>query len=163
MSKRWSKLRSPVESLFVDGLRLGIQCSEIRPTWNNEGSLVEVLGTFTVRLNKTVIWDFPKQFVTYWTGYPDGGNQYSYSVSDINGLLREYLDTPKAALPAKQFERDYFGITDILKAADRRLGLTRLTEYFASCDKPWVLSVLESRRALTNRSTRTRAKAARAC
>jgi hypothetical protein len=155
MSKRWSKLRKPVEDLFVVGLHLGIQCSTIRTTSNNEGSLVEVLGTFVVRLDKAVIWDFPKQFVTYWSGYPDGGNQYSYSVSDINCLLRDYLDTPKVALPGKQFERDYFGITDILKAADRRLGLLGLTEHFKDCDKAWVQAVLDSRRALTRRSSGT--------
>jgi hypothetical protein len=162
MPKRWSKLRSPVEDLFADGLRLGIHCTVIRTTRANDGSLVNVLGTFTVRLNGKAIWDFPKQFVTYWTAYPDGGNHYSYSVSDLNGLLREYLDTPKADLPEKKFVRDHFGLTDILKAADRRLGLERLTEYFRSDEQTWVLPVLEARRALTTRSKPTRASAARA-
>ena len=158
MPKRWSKLRSQIESIFVEGLPLHIQCSEIRSGWDCKG-LVE-LGTFSVRLGKTVIWDFPKQFVTYWTQYPDGGNQFSYSVSNINQLLREYLNTPKSELPEKTFPKDYFGITDILKAADRRLGIDRLEEYFSSNKKPHVQAILEKRRDLTIRST-GREKAAR--
>ena len=151
MPKRWSKLQSQVESIFMEGLPLRIHCSEIRPGWDHKG-LVE-LGTISVRLGKKVIWDFPKQFVTFWTQYPDGGNQYSYSVSDINRVLREYLDTPKSKLPRQTFSRDYFGITDILKAADRRLGIERLEEYFSTNTKPQIQAILEKRRALTARHT----------
>lgn len=153
MPKRWSKLKSKTEALFVDGLRLHIQCSEIRTTWNNDGSLVEVLGTFTVRLEKELIWNFPKQFVSYWTEYPNGGNHYSYGVSDINNLLRDYLDTPKAELPDKKFVTDYFGITEILKCADRRLGLKALERHFKGSEKQFTHTVLEARRALTNQSS----------
>jgi len=146
MPKRWSKLKSRVEALLLEELDLHIHCSEIRGGWDHKG-FVE-LGTFTVRLGKSVIWDFPKQFVTVWTVYPDGGNHYSYSVSDINGLLREYVDTPRSELPEKVFERDYFGITDILKAADRRISIARLNAHFASLERPHAVPVLESRAAL---------------
>jgi len=157
MPKRWSKLKSRVEALFLEELDLRIHCSEIRGGWDDKG-FVE-LGTFSVRLGKSVIWNFPKQFVTVWTVYPDGGNHYSYSVSDINGLLRDYLDTPKSKLPEKVFERDYFGITDILKAADRRLSLARLKEHFASAGQSHADPVLESRAALTSHSTRRSTRA----
>ena len=116
---------------MVEGLPIHLQCSEIRPNWNNDGALTTELGIFTVRLGKSVIWDFPSQFVTYWTSYPDGGNHYSYSVSDINGLLRAYLDTPRGQLLSREFDRGYFGICNILRAADRRLSLARLETYFA--------------------------------
>lgn len=47
-------------------------------------------------------------------------------ISDISALLREYLDTPKEELFAKQFANDCRGIVNILKAADRRFGKRRL-------------------------------------
>ena len=51
---------------------------------------------------------------------------YENDISDISALLREYLDTPKEALFAKQFANDCRGIANILKAADRRIGRRRL-------------------------------------
>ena len=35
-------------------------------------------------------------------------------------------------LPEKQFQNDLWGLTDILKVVDKRLGKERLTTYFAS-------------------------------
>jgi hypothetical protein len=102
-----------------------------------------------VRLGKEDIWNFPKQFIHNRTAYPDGGNQYSYGVSDINIILREYLDTPKDKLLEKEFERDYFGITNIIKAADRRIGLKKIIDHFKSSDQEFVLKVIEARNALT--------------
>lgn len=148
MAKRWSKLKSKVEALIVDKLPLRIYCSEIRTTWSNDGSLPEALGTFTIRLGGDVIWDFPKQFVNYFTEYPDGGNHYSYSVSNINNLLREYIDSPKSDLLSKKFSSDYFGITEVLKCADRRLGLKNIETHFCETSDLAVAAVLAARRAL---------------
>ena len=147
MPKRWSKLKSQVEELFVPGLGLAIQCTQIRRTEANDGGLTTELGIFTVRLGKRVIWNFPTQFVDAWTVYPDGGNHDSYRVSELNELLRQYLDTPKAELPEKRFERDFFGLTDLLKAADRRLGRERLERELSGCETPGVNLILAARRS----------------
>ena len=145
MAKRWSKLKKLVEDLFAPGLPLQIHCTAIRTTIHNEGSLAEVLGVFTVCLGKDVIWNFPRQFVNEETVYSDGGNQYSFGVRDLNELLREYLDTPKDVLLKKEFARDFFGLTNILKAADRRLGLERLEKHFKDYEQESVLKVLSVR------------------
>ena len=47
-------------------------------------------------------------------------------ISDISKLIREYIDTPKPEIFDKHFENDYWGLADILKAADRRNGTRRL-------------------------------------
>lgn len=148
MAKRWSKLKSKVEALFVKKLPLRVHCTAIRKTWENDGSLPEQLGVFTIRLEKEVIWDFPKQFVDYSTGYPDGGNHYSYSVADINNTLREYIDTPKDELLTKQFSGDHFGITDILKCADRRLGTKKIESHFHEATDSSIRLVLAARKRL---------------
>jgi len=148
MARRWSKLKSKVESLVVDKLLLRIYCSEIRMTRANDGSLPEALGTFTVRLNGDVIWDFPKQFVTYYTEYPDGGNHYSYSVSNINNLLREYIDTPKDILLSKEFGSDHFGIVNVLKCADRRIGTKSIEQYFRDSSDSAIKAILVARKQI---------------
>jgi len=53
---------------------------------------------------------------------------YVTDVPDISNLIREYIDTPKAALLAKTLENDHWGLTDILKASDKRIGRRRLLE-----------------------------------
>ena len=148
MAKRWSKLKKLIELLFVPGLPLRIHCTDIRTMPQNEGSLAEVLGVFTCRLGREVIWRFPRQFVNTETIYPDGENYYSYGVRDLNELLRDYLDSPKEGLLTKDFPRDYFGLTNILKVADRRMGLERLQQHFKNCDQDFVLKVLSARLAL---------------
>ena len=152
MAKRWSKLKKLVEDLFAPGLPLQIHCTAIRTTIYNEGSLAEVLGVFTVCLGKDVIWNFPRQFVNEETIYSDGGNRYSFGVRDLNEILREYLDTPKDVLLKKEFARDFFGLTNILKAADRRLGLERLEKHFKECEQESLRKVLSTRLVLHHSS-----------
>ena len=41
-------------------------------------------------------------------------------------MIREYLDTPKDQVFSKHFENDVWGLSNILKAADRRFGTRRL-------------------------------------
>lgn len=148
MAKQWSKLKKLIEDLFVPGLLLQIHCTEIRTTLRNEGLFAEVLGIFTIRLGKELIWNFPRQFIDWGMVYPDGGNHYSYGVRHLNELLRDYLDTPKDALLRKEFPRDYFGMTNILKTADRRIGFTRLQKHFKDCEQDFVVRVLSARVAL---------------
>lgn len=47
-------------------------------------------------------------------------------MSDISNIIREYIDTPKDDIYSKYFELDKWGLTNILKSADRRIGKRRL-------------------------------------
>lgn len=38
MAKRWSKLKSNIESLFVEKLPLRVHCTDIRKTWTTDGA-----------------------------------------------------------------------------------------------------------------------------
>ena len=145
MAKRWSKLKKSIEDLFLPGLPLQVYCTAIRTTEENHGSLAELLGVFTCRLGKEVIWNFPRQFVTEDFVYPDREEYDSYSVRDLNELLRDYLDTPRDVLLQKEFLRDYFGLTNVLKAADRRLGVGRLKHHFKDGEEDFVAKILSAR------------------
>lgn len=60
----------------------------------------------------------------------NGHGTYPYltDVSDISDLIREYIDTPVSELMTRWFDNDRWGLTDILRAADRRIGKRRLEQ-----------------------------------
>lgn len=93
------------------------------------------LPRYWMTLDKVIIWDYPKDFpermkqtVTYpGTGYTTTAEYpYATDISDISNLIREYINTPNLELATKKFENDKWGLTDIFKAADRRIGVKRL-------------------------------------
>lgn len=86
------------------------------------------LPRYWITLDKEIIWDYPKMLVNQpqlgkaplkW--YP-----YGTDISDVSMLLREYIDTSIEHLLEKEFVNDHWGLTNILKAADRRVGCRRL-------------------------------------
>lgn len=120
--KPWSKLKSRVEALWPDDLPLVIHCTSY--PWPHPGRH-ESVSRHWITLSKAILWDFPGPFlrsdrarggpVAYASPhYPNGG-------SIVGELLRQYLDRPKAAL-FEPFDDDQWELTDILRAADRRIG-----------------------------------------
>lgn len=134
---RWSRLKSLVEDLFVAELRVQLHCTGIREEARRDPHRPVSRGVFQVRLGREVIWDYPGQFVD--AGHDD-------SVSDITWLLREYLDMPKAELLEREFPTDHHGIVDVLRLADRRVGLRRLRERYAEDERPFIRRLLAARR-----------------
>ena len=53
---------------------------------------------------------------------------YRTDISDISQIIREYIDTPKDEILSKTFENDHWGLVNILRSADRRIGARRLAE-----------------------------------
>jgi uncharacterized protein len=93
---------------------------------------------------KETIFDYPNQFMDlpdheaeWWdkkradsSGQISVRNSYPYErhgVSEISVLIRDYIDRPREAL-FEPFENDRWGLTDILRALDRRVGKRRLLE-----------------------------------
>jgi hypothetical protein len=134
--KRWSKLQKAVESRFAPGLDLHIQCRVYRMD-SRSGSTG--LPRYWATLDGVVIWDYPQDFPRLAADYP-----YVTDIRAISGLLRDYLDTPVAALMHRPF-RDPWCLIDILLAADRRIGHRRLGSLKARVQHPGALAVLTAR------------------
>ncbi|MDX1373668.1 MAG: hypothetical protein R3321_14440, partial [Nitrososphaeraceae archaeon] len=68
-------------------------------------------------INKEIVYDYPKEAknakVQWCIWYKD---------FNMSSIIREYLDTPVKELFSKKFEKDLFGLTEILKVCDRRLS-----------------------------------------
>jgi hypothetical protein len=81
-------------------------------------------------LGKEIIWEYPKDFINKPHPKRTDINWYPYGtdVPEISNLIREYIDTPKEELLSKCFENDCWGLINILRAADKRIGSRRLPE-----------------------------------
>lgn len=128
--KRWSKLQNELYLITDPDIDFQIHCSVYR-MHSQRGSVD--LPRYWITLNGEIIFDYPKQFIN-----PNGELKnlssdnsavpypYKNDISDISDLIREYIDTPVSEIMTKHFERDYWGLANILRAADRRIGMRRL-------------------------------------
>jgi len=134
MSKPWSKLKSRVEALWDPALRLAIHATAYS---NNADRRDSRLSRHWLVLDKAVIWDFPGPFLSDWPARgrraPGGSPEFPNGGGVISELLREYLDRPVAMLLVP-FEDDGWELTDMLRAADRRLGKAALLDWAQGLD-----------------------------
>ena len=148
--RRFSKLKKQIDGLFDPVLKMEFCCSAY-PMRPKNGYANRSLPRFYVKLDKEIIWDFPKDFdVENW-------KVFSWIRYDISALVREYIDTPVDELLEKNFSseqnrpvnvmlRDAEGkfsrqtfekqdtvviisLTDLFKAADRRISKKKIMEW----------------------------------
>ena len=134
MTRRWSKLKSRVESLWVPALPLSIHANvfvQHTTHWNLDEP------RHWITLGKEIIWDFPGPFmraepprgrrIVYWEdAYGWGGGNGQSSV--VATLLHQYLERDRGRL-FEPFENDHWELGDILRGADRRIGHKKLVEW----------------------------------
>lgn len=108
---RWSQLQKQIYQLWSDDLDLQIHCTDY------DLSGTANVGRYWVTLGKEIIWDVPKDFPEECTKGP-----YNPVASVISAVIKSYLDTSKEDLLSKIFPDDRWGIVNIMRAADRRLG-----------------------------------------
>jgi hypothetical protein len=128
--RTWSKLQKEIYDLISPDIKFQIHCVAY-PMRSQYGSTD--LPRYWITLGKEIIWDYPKDFglnKIEWTPQNPFVDRYPYQndVSEISELIREYIDTPRNELFDKEFKNDKWGLTCILKAADRRIGMRRLNE-----------------------------------
>ena len=129
--KRWSKLQKRFYELVDEGIDFQVHCTVYRMQ-SRRGSTD--LPRYFITLAGEIIFDYPKDFALKSGGVKSlaqGGAlakfyPYDSGISDIGELIREYIDTPKDELFKKHFDADEWGLANILKAADKRIGKKRL-------------------------------------
>jgi hypothetical protein len=145
--KPWSKLQRDLYNIVDEKIKFQIHCVAYRMD-SQRGSTN--LPRYWITLNKETIWDYPKDFVKYdgTKNYTDEKiNTYPYGsdVPDISNLIREYIDTPKELIYEKHFENDKWGLINILKATDRRIGKRRLNEFKSKTHNIAANKIIEER------------------
>lgn len=167
--RRWSKLQSALYRITDPAIRFQIQCRVVRM---DSACGRTDLPRYWITLGKETIWSYPGQFVVAGgatrrvdspklTHYP-----YTTEVPAISDLIREYIDTPVADLLTKQFTNDHWGLVNILRAADRRIGQRQLPLLRRKIHNPAALKVLDLRQpaaeARRQRKAQLKASAAKA-
>lgn len=114
MPRRWSKLQRRIDEIFDSNIRLQFHCAVYRIP----GHVDTVCPRYFLMLNGEIIWDWPKYY-TDDLSHEEMYLVYRSSASNISDLIAEYLNSDrKTALSL----RDEWGILDIIRAADRRIG-----------------------------------------
>ena len=154
MSKRWSKLQREIYDLIDSEINLQIHCSIYRMSSQNGST---DLPRYWITLGKEIIFDYPKQFLEkklsdYGRNKPRPKYQtvermypYTTDIDTISNIIRDYIDSPLDTLLSLNFEFDNWGLTDILKAADRRIGKTKLSEHFRDTDNETIRKIMKAR------------------
>ena len=125
-ARRWSSLQRRLYDVLAPEAGLQIHCCVYRMV-SQRGSTD--LPRYWITLGDEIVWDYPKQFVDrpHPGRSPSRWYPYATDVGQISDLVEEYLDTPRDELLDKKFERDHWGLVNILRAADRRFGKRRLS------------------------------------
>lgn len=127
MGKRWSKLQKKIDDLVDPALDFQIHCVKYRVP--GHGGMQEFPRYF-VTLDGKTIFDWPKD-------YPLGDSNcekldisclFFGRASDISDAISKYLNAPEKA---RMTITDPWGIVDIIRAADRRIGRRRWDQVFA--------------------------------
>jgi hypothetical protein len=145
---RWSKLQSALYRIVCPDIRFQLQCRIVRMN-STRGSTN--LPRYWITLDKETIWAYPDQFAvsgggtnrvdqSWIAGYP-----HRTDVSDISNLIREYIDTPILELLSKKFSNDHWGLINILRAADRRIGQRQLPALRRKIHNIAALKVIDAR------------------
>ncbi|WP_297957948.1 hypothetical protein [uncultured Ruminococcus sp.] len=149
--KRWSSLQRELYKIIDENIGFRIHLSVYRMS-SQHGSAD--LPRYWITLDDEIIFDYPKQFVfkdetgSFIKNLSGEKMYYPYQtdIPDISALIREYIDTPKDEVFSKHFDNDHWGLINILKAADRRFGRTRLDLLQKRMDNKAALKVLERRK-----------------
>lgn len=141
----WSKLQKQLYLIIDKESKFQIHCSVLKTTsaWTvgqKKGCISnkrERIPRFWIVVgdDKEVIWDFPKNFLDspsqienpYWdtNKYPNTINEtyfWDKNYKWVAETIRYYLDTPRNELLTRKYEKDKYGLTEVLRKYDRRIS-----------------------------------------
>ena len=119
MRRRWSKLQSRVYKLMDPRINIQIHCA-IYEMNSNDGYHGCKLPRYFITIGKDIVFDYPKEFDTT---YKYGFNSYPWDtdMEALSNLMEEYVQCPEKEI-MNDFDNDLWGLTDILRICDRRVG-----------------------------------------
>lgn len=141
----WSKLQKELYNLIDKRIDFQIHCVAYRMK-SSRGNTN--LPRYYITLGKEIIFDYPKQFIDQNNDLQD--YPYINDVSDISDLIRDYIDTPTENLFNKEFDNDKWRLTEILKAADKRIGQRRLDELLLHTDSEAAKKIILTRKNINS-------------
>ena len=148
MSKRWSKLQKELYLIRAEGLNMQIHCSIYR--MNSQRGQANI-PRYWITIDGEIIWDYPKDFIKQTNPDRENPDWYPYvtDIPSISDLIREYIDTPKKEILEKEFRTDHWGLINILRAGDKRVGDRRLSTLKNIANSSVIEKMIAARRVRT--------------
>lgn len=128
-TQRNSKLIQDIQSLFrFEHGELQLHCA----VYKNNTYPRYWLQLRTSDGDSVIVWDFPKDFMDK----PDvkcgkagwATSHGAYSIDGIADCIESYINLDRLDVINRTYEPDMWGLYDIFRAADRRLGKARLVD-----------------------------------
>lgn len=115
-TRAWSKLRKSLSLIMIRDFQL-------HATHCKKGMSSSDIPHFWITVGKETVFDYPRCEVDL---VRRGEVRWKNDMSLFSQLIRDYIDTPAEKLMEKYWPQDQYGLMDILKACDRRIGQRRL-------------------------------------
>ena len=142
MSKRWSKLQKRLYNLMDTNIDFQIHCALYEMN-SNDGWHGNKLPRYFIKIGKDIVFDYPKDFDTK-KSYKSNVYPWITDISEISNVIEEYIQCPESEI-LNNFENDKWGITDILRVCDRRIGKRRLHELKSTITDEVLLGIIQRR------------------
>ena len=142
MSKRWSKLQKRLYNLMDPKINFQIHCALYEMN-SNDGYHGNKLPRYFITIGKKIVFDYPKDFDTN-KSYESTAYPWLTDMSEISDVIEEYIQCPESEI-LHDFEDDKWGITEILRVCDRRIGKRRLRELENTITNEVLLEIIERR------------------
>ncbi len=142
MSKRWSKLQSRLYNLMDPKVEFRIHLALYEMN-SKDGWHGSKLPRYFITIGKEIIFDYPKYFDTT-SGYSFNMYPWLTDVDRISDLIEFYIELPEDKL-MNTIEGDIWGLTDILRACDRRVGKRRLEKIRKETEDDRILRIIDKR------------------
>lgn len=123
MAKRWSKLQTRLYNLMDPSIDFQLHCALYEMN-SNDGYHSNKLPRYFITVGKEIVFDYPKDFDTT-RNYGRNSYPWDTEISDISNMIEAYIQRPEETL-MQPFEGDVWGLTELLRVCDRRIGKRRL-------------------------------------
>lgn len=130
---RWSHLKKLLQDLFDPSLKLEVFCTVQR---GEHGAI----GRYWFVLDGETIWDEPKNVSAILRA-----GESNLDATTMSSIMRLYIDTPKDNLLEISSSNDKWGLLDLLKVVDRRIGARRLLKLKEEITNELALRIIDMR------------------
>lgn len=131
---RWSQLQKLIYNVWSADLDLQIHTNAFALSGTAS------VGRYWITMGKEIIWDVPRDFPQ-----EKAKGTCNSVASEITEVIKAYLDTPREELLSRVFETDRWGIIDIFRVSDRRLGRKSLEQIAKTTLPESAKRILEAR------------------
>lgn len=131
---RWSQLRVKIEELFDPALALKVHCTVQR------GEHGARIGRYWFVLDGETIWDEPKRVSRMLVEGEENSD-----AAKMGEIFREYLSLSRENLLHYSPADDIAGLSQLLRAADRRIGKRRFSELAGIVQHPAAHKIILAR------------------